>query len=48
MKEISKNIHSKILSIGNPDKAKWLENYIKHDIKSKGVGIHAIKGVFKS
>ena len=35
MKEISKNLQIKITSIGNTDKAKWLENYIKHDIKSK-------------
>ena len=47
MKEISKNIQSKISSIGNPDKAKWLENYIKHDIKSKGVGIPEIRAIVK-
>jgi 3-methyladenine DNA glycosylase AlkD len=47
MKEISKNIQIKITSIGNPDKAKWLENYIKHDIKSKGVGIPGIRDIVK-
>lgn len=47
MKEISKNIQIKITSIGNPDKAKWLENYIKHDIKSKGVGIPMIRDIVK-
>ena len=47
MKEISKNIKSKITSIGKPDKAKWLENYIKHDIKSKGVGIPEIRDIVK-
>lgn len=47
MKEISKNIQIKITSIGNPDKAKWLENYIKHDIKSKGVGIPEIRNIVK-
>jgi len=47
MKEISKNIQSKITLIGQPDKAKWLENYIKHDIKSKGVGIPEIRDIVK-
>ena len=47
MNEISKNIKSKITSIGKPDKAKWLENYIKHDIKSKGVGIPEIREIVK-
>ena len=47
MKEISKNIQSKITSIGKPDKANWLENYIKHDIKSKGVGIPEIRNIVK-
>ena len=47
MKKISKNIQDKITSIGKPDKAKWLENYIKHDIKSKGVGIPEIREIIK-
>ena len=47
MNEISKNIKSKITSIGKPDKAKWLENCIKHDIKSKGVGIPEIREIVK-
>lgn len=47
MKEISKYIKSKITSIGKPDKAKWLENYIKHYIKSKGVGIPEIRDIVK-
>lgn len=47
MKEISKNIQNKITSIGNSDKAKWLENYIKHGIKSKGVGIPEIRDIVK-
>jgi len=45
MKEISKNIQYKIALIGKPEKAKWLENYIKHDIKSKGVGIPNIRQI---
>jgi 3-methyladenine DNA glycosylase AlkD len=47
MKEISKNIQNKITSIGKPDKANWLENYIKHNIKSKGVGIPEIRNIVK-
>ncbi len=47
MKEISKNIQNKITSIGNPEKAKWLENYVKHEIKSKGVGIPEIREIIK-
>jgi 3-methyladenine DNA glycosylase AlkD len=47
MKEISIYIRSKITSIGQPDKANWLENYVKHDIKSKGVGIPEIRDIVK-
>lgn len=47
MKEISKNIQDKITSIGKPEKAKWLENYVKHDIKSKGVGIPEIRKIIQ-
>ena len=47
MKEISKNIQNRITSIGNPNKAKWLENYIKHDIKSKRVAIPEIRDIVK-
>lgn len=31
----------------NKDKATWLENYVKHDIKSLGVGIPAIREIVK-
>jgi 3-methyladenine DNA glycosylase AlkD len=47
MKEISKNIQIKITSIGKPDKANWLEKYVKHDVKSKGVGIPEIRDIVK-
>ena len=47
MKEISEYIQNKITSIGKQDKSKWLENYIKHDIKSKGVGIPEIRDIVK-
>ncbi len=45
MKDISKTIQDKITSIGKPEKAKWLENFIKHNIKSKGVGIPEIRRI---
>ena len=48
MKEISKNIQIKIASVGNPDKARWLEKYVKHGIKSKGVGIPEIRDIIKA
>jgi len=45
MKEISLYIQDKITANGNQVKAKWLENYIKHDIKSKGTGIPDIRKI---
>lgn len=48
MKEISKIIQDNITLIGKPEKAKWLENYIKHNIKSKGVGIPEIRQIIKN
>ena len=47
MKGISINIQTKITLIGKPDKAKWLENYVKHNIKSKGTGIPDIRQIIK-
>lgn len=47
MKEISKNIQDKLTLIGKPEKAKWLEFYVKHKVKSKGVGIPEIREVVK-
>ncbi len=47
MKEISKNIQDRITSIGKPEKARWLENYVKHEIKSKGAGIPEIRSIIK-
>lgn len=43
MKNISKDIRDKLTSIGKPEKARWLEKYVKHNIKSKGVGIPEIR-----
>lgn len=45
MKDISKDIQDKLTSIGKPEKAKWLENYVKHNVKSKGVGIPEIRKI---
>jgi 3-methyladenine DNA glycosylase AlkD len=48
MKEISKSIQDTISSVGRPEKAKWLENYVKHNIKSKGAGIPEIRTIIKT
>ncbi len=45
MLEVSRNIQDEITSIGIPEKARWLENYIKHQVKSKGVGIPEIRKI---
>lgn len=47
MEEISKHIQEKISAISDRNKAKWLENYVKHNIKSKGVGIPEIRQIVK-
>lgn len=47
MNRISKYIKNKITLAGNPDKAEWLVNYVKHDIKSRGVGIPGIRNIVK-
>lgn len=47
MNEISKKIQDRISDIGKPEKAAWLENYVKHNIKSKGVGIPDIRNIIK-
>lgn len=48
MKEISRSIQDKLTLMGKPEKAKWLENYVKHKIKSKGVGIPEIRDLIKT
>ena len=45
IKAVSQYIKDEITSAGKPEKAKWLENYIKHGIKSKGVGIPEIRKI---
>ena len=47
MKEHCKLISDRIAVLGNEEKARWLENYVKHGIKSRGVGIPKIREVVK-
>ena len=45
MNTFSKHILDTLKSVRNVDKAAWLENYVKHDIKSLGVGIPEIREI---
>jgi 3-methyladenine DNA glycosylase AlkD len=45
MSDLAKHIIEEIKQLQNVDKAKWLENYVKHDIKSFGVGIPEIREI---
>ena len=45
MTDISRIIQQKLARLEQPEKARWLENYVKHDIKSRGVGIPDIRKV---
>ena len=45
MKDISRTIQKEIIVYQNAEKAEWLENYIKHDIRSLGVGIPQIRRI---
>jgi 3-methyladenine DNA glycosylase AlkD len=47
-KDIVKIIHQELKKHHNAQKAKWLENYVKHDIKSRGVGIPQIRSIVQS
>ncbi len=47
MTDIAKVIQDRLNGQANPQKARWLENYVKHNIKSKGVGIPAIRAIVK-
>jgi 3-methyladenine DNA glycosylase AlkD len=40
-------IYKELKKYSNPKKAKWLENYVKHDIKSLGVGIPEIRSIIQ-
>jgi len=48
MNKIPDKIQSQISRKGKPEKARWLENYVKHNIKSKGTGIPEIRLIVKS
>ncbi len=45
MSDSAKHIIEEIKQLQNAEKAKWLENYVKHDIKSFGVGIPEIRKI---
>lgn len=47
MIDYAKRIIENIIANRNADKALWLENYVKHDIKSFGVGIPEIREIIK-
>ena len=47
MSDFAKHIIGQIKQLLNTDKAKWLENYVKHDIKSFGVGIPEIREIIQ-
>ena len=44
-KDIVKIIQQELKKHHDTKKAKWLENYVKHDIKSRGVGIPQIRSI---
>ena len=43
MNEIVKKLQQSIDSLGTVKKAKWLENYVKHDIQSRGTSIPQLR-----
>lgn len=47
MNSYAKKIVSSIKALSNPDKAKWQENYVKHNTKAYGVGIPDIRKIIK-
>jgi 3-methyladenine DNA glycosylase AlkD len=47
-KDIVKIIQQELKKHHDAKKAKWLENYVKHDIKSRGVGIPQIRSIVQS
>ncbi len=48
MKDSAKHIIGQIKRLQNAEKAKWLENYVKHDVKSFGVGIPEIREIVQT
>ncbi len=47
MDHIAKTIRDRITTAGNPEKAGWLERYVKHRAKSRGTGIPEIRKILK-
>ncbi len=45
MRNISLIIRQELVRHHDAKKAKWLENYVKHDIKSLGIGIPQIRSI---
>lgn len=48
MNNSAANIKQRIVESANEAKARWLENYVKHSIKSYGTGIPLIREIVKS
>ena len=48
MNKYSQNIIGSIKAIQHADKAQLLENYVKHNIKSYGVGIPEIREIIRN
>lgn len=48
MKSLSLIIHQELQKHSDAKKAKWLQGYIKHDIKSIGVGIPQIRSIVQN
>ncbi len=47
MVEITRIIQDRLQAEADEKKARWLENYVKHDIRSRGVGIPVIREIVK-
>ncbi len=47
MKNIAKTIRQRMTDEGKPEKAKWLEQYVKHGVKSRGTGIPEIRKILQ-
>lgn len=45
---IARRIKNEISAHGDESKARWLENYVKHDVRSRGVGIPQIRNIIRT
>ncbi len=48
MKPVTDLIQQRLAALSDEKKARWLENYVKHDIRSRGVGIPQIREVLQT